>query len=27
VIKIDPWTCAKVLTPLNPDGTPILTPN
>jgi prepilin-type N-terminal cleavage/methylation domain-containing protein len=27
VIKIDPWTCAKILTPLNPDGTPVLTPN
>ena len=24
-IKIDPWTCAKILTPLNPDGTPVVT--
>jgi prepilin-type N-terminal cleavage/methylation domain-containing protein len=24
-IKIDPWTCAKILTPLNPDGTPVTT--
>jgi general secretion pathway protein H len=25
VIKIDPWTCAKILTPLNPDGSPVTT--
>lgn len=23
-IKIDPWTCAPILTPLNPDGTPVI---
>jgi prepilin-type N-terminal cleavage/methylation domain-containing protein len=27
ILKLDPWTCAKILTPLNADGTPVLTPN
>lgn len=26
-LSIDPWTCAPVLTPLNPDGTPAQTPS